>query len=408
MNSPRTFLAVAALCVLAAIASSCGSSPSSSQQISQNPPPPIAPTGTNYTTCSDNSGNSQQVPNWQSSLFISNYQAAITALKQHYGSNANVAYMRIGLGRGGEINLPQGWNDSSSGACYGGYTTKWGYTVGGSSPSSSTWNGYLASMVSFESALSSPSQPILVSITPVTGAGVVTDDFIAPLAVQNGLSYGNQGLEASDITNFATGQPCGGDWCNLFATVPPQIAELQTLGQSCPTGTICANSLATSTGPLDVLLPFATGPTGHGANDLELYYQDWLIAYDPNDPNNAAFGSTYSAAIQTASNTAAMQVLFPDPSNGDIATYLMTNPFVTGAVISVDWSDIEPNAAGTFDWSITDAAIAPWINAGKQISLVLQNSTYGGGNCPASGIGSNGATGTGNCAMPSWMWTVLQ
>jgi hypothetical protein len=365
----------------------------------------VPPTGTNYTTCSDNNGNSQQVPNWQSPLFISNYQAAITALVDHYGSNPNVAYLRIGLGRGGEINLPQGWNDSSSGACYGGYTTKWGYTVGGSSTGSSTWNSYLAGMVSFESPLSSSAVPLLVSITPVTGAGVVTDDFIAPLAVNAGLSYGNQGLEASDISNFATGQPCGGDWCNLFATVPPQIAELQTLGQSCPTGTTCANSLATNTGPLDVLLPFATGPTGHGANDLELYYQDWLIAYDPNATISAT--SAYATAIQNASNTAAMQVLFPDPNNADIATYLMTNPFVTGAVISVNWSDFDIGSNGahsTYDFSITDAAIAPWISAGKKVSLVLQNSTYGGGNC----TNANSLNGTGNCAMPTWMWTVLQ
>jgi hypothetical protein len=398
MKFPRIFLVVAALCVVAAIATSCGSSYSRETYV---PPPTLPPTGANYTTCTDNSGSSQQAPNWQSQLFISNYQAAITALVSHYGSNPNVGYIRIGLGRGGEINLPQGWNDSSSGACYGGYTSKWGYTVG--SDASANWNAYLQSMVQFEGGPnfngSTSPKPLLVSITPVNGAGTAVDDFIAPIAVQNGLSYGNQGLESSDLTATT----CGGDWCHLFATFHPQIAELQTLGQSCPAGTSCANSLSASTGPLDVLLPFATA---HGANDLELYYQDWLIAYDPNYASSAT--AAYAAAISTASGSASMQVLFPDPTVSDIGTYLMTNPAVTGAVISVDWSDIEPTTAGSFDWTITDAAIAPWINSGKQVNLVLQNTTYGGNNCPASGIGSNGQSGTGNCAMPPWMWTVLK
>jgi hypothetical protein len=366
----------------------------------------VTPAQSNYTTCTDKLGNSQMAPNWQSPLFVSNYQAAIQALVAHYTGNHNVGYIRIGLGRGGEINLPDGWDDSTSGACYDAYTTKWGYTIGGSSTSSSTWNTYLATMVGFESPLSTQTLPLLVSITPVNGSGYQTDDFIAPLAVQNGLSYGNQGLQASDITNFAGGGMCGADWCNLFATAPPQISELQTLGQSCPTGTTCVDSLSTSTGTLEPLLPFAVA---RGANDIELYYADWLIAYDPNDPNHAAFGTSYSAAIQAASASATMQVLFPDPTNPDIATYLMTNPAVTGAVISVDWSDIEPNAAGSFDWTITDATIAPWIAAGKKVNLVLQNLTYGGAEtCPSSGNGSHGVAGTDNCAMPAWMWTVLK
>jgi hypothetical protein len=108
-----------------------------------------------------------------------------------------------------------------------------------------------------------------------------------------------------------------------------------------------------------------------------------------------------------------MQVLFP-PQAGTtdysaVQTSLMPNAAVTGAVISVNWSDIEPNTAGTFDFTITDNAIAPWIAAGKKVNLVLQNSTYGGDACGVNGpIGSNGVAGTGNCAMPSWMWTVLK
>jgi hypothetical protein len=416
MKSPRTLFAATTLLIAAAIMTACGASPSS-HFVPHQPPPP--PTGTNYTTCSG-----QQMPNWLSPLFQNNYQPAIRALVSNYESNSSVGYIRIGVGKGGEINLPQGWNDQNSGVCYGGYTGTWGYTVGGNSTNSSTWNNYLASMITFEHSLNS-SKTLMISITPVTGAGTVTDDFIAPLAVAAGIGYGNQGLEASDITDYPN---CGGDWCNLFGSSPPVIKELQTIGQSCPASTSCANSQAQSTGPLPPLLAFGTGIGGvgipivpHPANDFELYYQDWLIAYDPTYANSlgvsAADQAAYKAAIQAAAATGAkMQVLFP-PQPGDtdfpaVQTYLMSNPDVTGAVISAEWSDFDLGNATTgahtsYDFSITDGVIQPWIQAGKKVNLVLQDTTYGGsGNCPSSGIGSNGNTGN-NCAMPAWMWTVL-
>lgn len=419
MKFPRILFG---MCVVSTMAvwSACGGGSGSSK----TPIPPPPPTGTNYTTC-----DSQQVPNWQSNLFISNYQPAIQALVSHYGGDSRIGYIRVGLGRGGEINLPQGWNQSSSGSCYGGYSGKWGYTVGGGSPDSSTWNQYLSTMVGFEGNLHS-GKPLLVSITPVSGTSpsTATDDFIAPLAVLSGLSYGNQGLESSDISSFDSGGPCGGDWCHLFESSPPEIAELQTLGQSCPANTTCANNLATSTGPLPPLLQFATGHTNPAvpapANDLEIYYEDWLIAYDPDYANSVGASSSsaaYAAAIQAAAATGAqMQVLFPPQPNDStmcgsstcyqaVLNYVITNPAapVTGVVVDVDWSDFMGNSAGqTPDWTITEAAIAPY--QGKKINLVLQNTTYGGsGSCPASGIGSNGNVAS-NCAMPSWMWTVLE
>jgi hypothetical protein len=105
-----------------------------------------------------------------------------------------------------------------------------------------------------------------------------------------------------------------------------------------------------------------------------------------------------------------MQVLFPDPSNSDIQTYVLTQPSVAGVVIDVDWSDIQPSSSSSFDWTITDSLIQQWIGAGaKKVNLVFQNTTYGGDNCSGgSGVGSQGQSSSGNCAMPAWMWTVLQ
>jgi hypothetical protein len=360
-----------------------------------------------YTTC-----NSQQVPNWRSSAFQSNYQAAMKQLISHYGSNPSIGYIRIGFGIGGEVNLPQGWNTSTSGACYAAYTTTWGYTSG--ADATYTWDAYLQSMIQYEATLGSP-KPLIVSLTPVANSTAI-DDFIASVAVSNSISFGNQGLEASDIANYPN---CGGDWCNIFARYPATpIHELQTIGPSCPEGTTCVSSIATLTGPLDPLIPFATA---HGGNDLELYYADWLIAYDPAYAASAgatADSAAYQAAIQKAAaiSGVSVQVLFPpQPANPDysaVQQYLMSNPAVTGTVIDVDWSDMDiGNATAgthtTYDFTISDTAIQPWIAAGKKVNLVFQSTTYGGGaNCPNTGIGSNGSVGN-NCAMPPWMWTVL-
>lgn len=362
----------------------------------------------NYTTC-----NAQQVPNWRSGTFQTSYQSAIQQVVSHYGATAGIGYIRIGLGRGGEINLPQGWNDSSSGSCYTAYTTTWGYTVG--ADRTFTWNAYLQSMLQFEKGVSS-SRPLLVSITPITGGSTSTDDYVASIATLNGISLGNQGLEASDIVNYPN---CGGDWCNLFARYPSTpIRELQTLAQSCPGATNCISTLAANTGPLEPLIPFAIQ---HGANDLELYYQDWLIAFDSSYAANVGAGSstsTYYTAIQKAATApgVSLEVLFP-PQVGDadyaaVQQYLMSNPAVSGVVIAVDWSDVDLGDASTgthtaYDFTISDAIIKPWLAAGKTVNLVFQNTTYGGGTtCPSTGTGSNGNVGN-NCAIPPWVWSAL-
>ena len=357
------------------------------------------------------------MPNWQSQLFISNYQSAISALVAHVSQapySSKIGYIRIGLSKGGEINLPSGWNNASTGGpCYGGYAGKWNYTQ-------NTWQNYLQSMVQWENTTLNSQFPVLVSITPISGIGIAPDDFIAQVAFQNGISYGNQGLEASDITNFNAGQPCGGDWCYLFNKYPVAIRELQTLGPSCPQGTGACSGQQGSTGPLPPLLQFAAGLGGVGiplvptaANDLELYSDDWLIAYDPTDANHATYGAAYAAAIEAAAATGAkMQVLFPDPSS-NIPSAVLPQSSVSGVVIDVDWSDFQPSSSSSSpDWTITDASINFWashLSGNQKVNLVFQNTTYGGSNCSgSSGVGSHGQDGSGNCAMPPWMWTVLQ
>jgi hypothetical protein len=301
----------------------------------------------NYVTC-----DGAQAPNFFADAFQSNYEAAIKALTEHYAQNKSVSYIRVGLGKGGEINLPRGWQDPST-PCGEAYTKRWGYTIGNSEKY--TWNAYLEKMLEFEGSLHS-SRQLIVSITPVQAPGVNPQevaDFIAPIAVKNGIGFGNQGLGAGAMRN-CTGMQA--DWCALFERFQGQVPlELQTLGPSCPNceagsqpgpgqgrqggwqnrnwgqnqsgggqwsgqagnqgqwagrrqggqgqggqqgGGMTLAKLSAMTGPLAPLLPFAIK---NHATIIELYTEDWLIAFSPHHPQNKTYGDGYAQAIQQAS-----------------------------------------------------------------------------------------------------------
>lgn len=290
----------------------------------------------NYVTC-----DGAQVPNFFAGAYQTNYQNAIAALVKHYAGNPGVAYIRAGLGKGGEINLPRGWQDPSE-PCGQAYTKRWGYTVGNSEKY--TWNAYLKKMLEFEGTLTSSKQ-LMTSLTPVQAPGADpadVSDFIAPIAVKNGIGFGDQGLSDQSMHN------CGGmqvNWCEQFERYQGKVPlELQTLGRSCPQGVgqcdqdverhqnhpmrpgpggfpgqrrfpgpppgargpgpgagqghVNPGRLSSITGPLVPLLPFAIK---HHATILEIYCDDWLLAFSPNHPLNHQFGPDYARALKEAS-----------------------------------------------------------------------------------------------------------
>ncbi len=291
----------------------------------------------NYTTC-----DGSQTPNFFAPAYQTNYEAAITALVKHYAGNPGVAYIRPGLGKGGEINIPRGWQDPSS-ACGAAYTTRWGYTIGDSEKY--TWNAYLKKMLEFEGTLTSSKQ-LMTSITPVRAPGVNPQevaDFIAPIAAKNGIGFGNQGLSDQSMRN-CTGMQA--DWCALFERFQGQVPlELQTLGKSCPAGVdqcddrsreraenhnnrpggwpgqrrwpgaggmgrggqgrgeqgpVTPGRLSSMTGSLVPLLPFGIK---HHATILEIYCEDWLLAFSPNHPENGRYGAEYAQALKQAAES---------------------------------------------------------------------------------------------------------
>ena len=235
----------------------------------------------NYAVCTTQYG-TQRIPNYLDRAgFQIPYQQFMAATIQKYGSNANIGYIRFGLGHGGETFPVTGWNDTST-ACGKAFAT-WGVTV-------TTWEAYLAGMLNYEASLTSTKQ-LMVGVTPMGSPNTVVPTYVAPLAVPLHVGFGSQGLEQSDITNYPN---CTANWCNLFAQYAKQAPlELQTYLQSCPDKTC-------TTGSLVDLVPFAVS---HHASVLEIYYQDWLLAFDPSYPGNSQYGAAYAQVLTQAANS---------------------------------------------------------------------------------------------------------
>jgi len=125
-------------------------------------------------------------------------------------------------------------------------------------------------MLDYEKSLASPKQ-LMVGINLIEN-DLNIPNTVAAKAVANGIGFGNQGLQLNDVVHFNAGQPCQGNWCTLFNQYSGQVPlELQTVSQSDPSG-------APPVGSLAHLLPFAVS---QHASVFEIYWQDWLVAFDP-------------------------------------------------------------------------------------------------------------------------------
>jgi Putative Ig domain len=228
-----------------------------------------------YTTC-----NGQQIPDYFSPAYQIPYQQFMTQVVQHYGNNPGIGYIRFGLGRGGETNPARGLGKEA--ACTNAFMNQWGWTE-------TAWINYLNSMLNYEASLKSPKQLMvgLVGTNLIKNAPAAA----AATAVAAHIGFGSQGLEARDIASYPN---CTSDWCNLFNQYNGQVPlELQTVAQSDPSG-------AGLTGSLVPLIPFAIG---HHANVFEIYWQDWLLAFDPAYPGYALYGPAYAKVLTQAANS---------------------------------------------------------------------------------------------------------
>jgi hypothetical protein len=235
----------------------------------------------NYTTCATQYG-TQRMPNYfDRAGFQTPYQQFMAAVIQKYGTSTQIGYIRFGLGHGGETFPVTGWNHITT-PCGKAFAT-WGVTV-------TTWESYLSGMLAYLSNLHSGKQ-LMIGLNPMGVPNTLVPDFVAPIAVPMNVAFGSQGLEQSDITSYPV---CTANWCNLFEQYHGQVPlELQTVLLSCPDKT-CA------TGSLVDLVPFAVS---HHVTVLEIYYMDWLLAFDPSSPGYSKYGPAYAQVLTQAAKT---------------------------------------------------------------------------------------------------------
>jgi hypothetical protein len=203
--------------------------------------------------------------------FIRNYQEFMGAFVRHYETNASVGYIRFGLGIGGE-NHP---------ACMQEQKAHYGWTE-------ERWTNYLLMMFDYEKSLNSQKQLMSTMI----GMMPSISREIAPHAAKLGFGLGIQGLAKNDIEAYGRRAPCKGDWCGQFDSFYGKVPlELQTLAKT--------DAGQSGIGMLDELLQF--GLQRH-AQIFELYGQDWLIAYDPDDPLYPQYHVEYQRALERAAS----------------------------------------------------------------------------------------------------------
>jgi Putative Ig domain len=224
----------------------------------------------NITSCAG-----EKIPNYFNSAFQLPYQAFMTQVIKHYGGNGSIGYIRIGLGRGGETFPAQNFGTDP---CTSTFVNKWGW-------SDTTWTNYVNAMLTYEGKLKSPKQ-LMVGIDSVDTNSM--PDAEAAAAISLKIAFGNQGMKATDITNYPH---CSSDWCDLFAEYKSdEPLELQSIALSSPEG-------APPVGSLVDLLPFAVQ---NHATVLEIYCYDWLLAFDPNYPGNSTYGAAYASTFKAA------------------------------------------------------------------------------------------------------------
>ncbi len=224
----------------------------------------------NITTCAG-----EKIPNYFSSAFQLPYEAFMAQVIKHYATNGSIGYIRIGLGRGGETFPSQNFGNDP---CTSVFEKKWGW-------SDTTWTNYVNAMLNYEATLHSPKQ-LMVGIDSVDSSSM--PDSEAATAVSLKMGFGNQGFQQNDITKYPH---CSSDWCDLFDEYTGDVPlELQTIALSSPQNQPPVGSLVN-------LLPFAVS---HHVTILEIYTDDWLLAFDPKYPGNSQYGAAYQAAFKAA------------------------------------------------------------------------------------------------------------
>ena len=116
-------------------------------------------------------------------------------------------------------------------------------------------------------------------------------DAVAERAARNGIAFGSQSLSVEDMQNEERSSACAVDWCRNFHKWQGKVAlELQTRKQSNPDRSGIIGSMVD-------LLPFALRMK---TQIIEVYPEDWYVAYDPSSPDYEQHHEEYQKAYEAA------------------------------------------------------------------------------------------------------------
>lgn len=288
--------------------------------------------------------------------FVTAWKAAVAAALNHMASASyasKIAYVRVGCSTGGQSNPVSvaALETQCSPANLTGLTTAWlAYVDAVEDAIIATSSGF-----KFDQAISGG------LFSGINAVPYSFADAMAAQAVPNGFGVGSQGLQNYDITAFAAhGTNSGGnavsgypssDFCYVWATdTGAPLYESQTVAASTPN--YVGNPPHGTMGSLVPLIPFAIA---RGTTHLELYYQDWQVAYDPTNSFNATYGPGYQATFNAARGITTMSL----------------NTLENGG-----FSDIEgqPLANGYLTWELShdEAALASSLQVVGGLSRTVQ------------------------------------
>jgi hypothetical protein len=247
----------------------------------------LAQTGSNHVDlvpCADPGGTHVVPPTpvyWEQG-YVTPWHKFISAVIEHYGSNANVGYMRFGIGAGAE-DFPQ---HGADGNCFPAWQ-KYGL-------SAKFWAQYSAKLTGFIAATArryDSTVQQLVALNPFSDPAQPfnVQDEVANVAAADGVGFGTENLGSGHYGRVV--EKCTSEyWCRAFTTHAGQVPlEFQPINFTLQPGTNIA--------PLPKLLAYAMY---NNAQIFEIYPQDWLTADDPHYSTYAAHHVAWKNAFTKA------------------------------------------------------------------------------------------------------------
>jgi hypothetical protein len=224
-------------------------------------------------------GKSEPTPVFWQAGYEKNWEFFIAKVVQHYAGDPNIGYMRFGIGTADEgVLMPALINTPACASLWDAA----GYQTG--------WPEYNKQLIAMMGSLKAPFD-LQIGLNNATDFPSMGAN--AKKAYSLGIGIGVESLASKDAGLIIAGKPCSlHNWCRVYDSYAGKLdLHIQTFSASTPAGG------AKETGPLPPLVQAALDVH---AQILEIYVEDYLLAFDPNWSGYATYHSAYAAAFDKA------------------------------------------------------------------------------------------------------------